>query len=226
MNITVKFLTILLVTGILVVQTFVIARIFKDNRRLTDNFATIIKGTEYYRINDSISAARSERILLDNAEIKAYFPEIKSTVEQLDVKLRQLERYSAINSAANYEIATKIEKPHPNPPPNGEGAQNQPVSASPPLGDYSLSLRENASLSLGGLQYTRYHDKWLDFQQAIVADSAYTAIQTRDSIAIVQSWQRPHKFWFVHWGRKRHIQTVTNANPHATITYSVYVEKQ
>jgi hypothetical protein len=76
------------------------------------------------------------------------------------------------------------------------------------------------------LQYIRYKDRWIDFQQAIVADSAYTSIQTKDSIAIVQSWERPHKFWFLRWGRKRHIQTVTNANPNAKITYSIFVEKQ
>ena len=94
--------TILIVASVLVIQALTITRIYRDNRRLTDNFAALAKGTEYYRINDSISAARSERILLDNAEIKAYFPEIKTAVEQMDVKLRQLERYSAISSTANY----------------------------------------------------------------------------------------------------------------------------
>jgi hypothetical protein len=208
--------TILIIASVLVIQALTITKIYRDNRRLTDNFAALAKGTEYYRINDSISAARSERILLDNAEIKAYFPEITKAVEQMDVKLRQLERYSAISSSANYEIATKIYQDLKDLQ-DTQDLQEFPVviHQSPP----SLTSQPSP------IQYTSYKDKWLDFQQAIVADSAYTAIQTRDSISIVQSWERSRKFLFLHWGRKRHIQTVTNANPHATIKYSIYVEK-
>jgi hypothetical protein len=206
--------TILIIASVLIIQALTIARIYKDNRRLTNNFAALAKGTEYYRINDSISAARSERILLDNAEIKAYFPEITRTINQMDVKLRQLERYSAISSTANYEISTKIYQDLQ----DIQDRQDFPVAIQP-------SLPSPASPP-SPVQYTSYKSKWIDFQQAIVADSAYTAIQTRDSISVVQSWTRPHKFLFVQWGRKRHIQTVTNANPHATIKYSIYVEKK
>jgi len=207
MKIRTRIWTILIVTSFLIFQTLAIAKIYKENRQLSDNFTAILKGTEYYRINDSISAARSGRILLDNAEIKAYFPEIKKTISQIDVKLRQLERYSAISSTANYEIVSPLN------PPKGD-LQSHVSGESPPLGDLG-----------GSIQYTSYKDQWITFQQAIIADSAYTSIQTRDSIAIVQSWKRPHKFLFLHWGRKRHLQTVTNANPHATITYSIFVEK-
>ena len=211
MNLTLKFWQFLILIGIFV---FALAKVNKNNKRLSDNFNSVVKGTEYYRISDSTSAARSERILLDNAEIKAYFPEIKSAVRQMDVKLRQLERYSVVNSTANYEIATKIYQ-------DVQDVQDFPVTSQPsPLSQMSPT---SPTLSV---QYTRYTNKWIDFQQAIVADSAYTSIKTRDSIAIVQSWTRPHKFLFVRYGRKRHIQTVTNANPHATITYSIYVEKR
>jgi hypothetical protein len=210
MKIKTMFWTILFVTGILVIQTLAMARIYRDNKRLSDNFAAVAKGTEYYRINDSISAARSERILLDNAEIKAHFPEIKSTIAQMDVKLRQLERYSAVNSTENYVIATKLQ-------------ELQDVKE---LRDFPVVVHQSPASLPSPVQFTQYSDKWIDFRQAIVADSAYTSIQTRDSIAIVQSWTRPRKFLFVQWGRKRHIQTVTNANPNATITYSIYVEKQ
>lgn len=201
----VKFLTILLTASILLVQTLVIANIYRDNRRLSDNFAAFAKGAEYYRINDSTGAARSERILLDNAEIKAYFPEIKTVIGQMDIKLRQLERYGAINSTANYELSTRLL----------DSAKIVQTII------HDRIIRDTVKL-----QYISYKDKWIDFRQAIVADSAYTAIQTRDSIAVVQSWERPRSFWFVRWGRKRSIQTVTNANPHASITYSIYIEKK
>ena len=201
MNLTIKFWQFLLLIGIL---TLAFATVYRDNRRLSDNFSAFAKGTEYYRISDSISAARSERILLDNAEIRAYFPEIKTTIGQMGVKLRQLERYSAINSTANYVLSTRL-------------LDSTKV--------VQTIIQDRIIRDTIKLQYIHYKDKWIDFQQAIVADSAYTAIQTRDSIAIVQSWERSHRFWFIRWGRKRHIQTVTNANPHATITCSIYVEK-
>jgi len=206
MKITIKFWKALIFIAIL---TLAFMKVHRDNQRLSDNFASYTKGTEYYRINDSISAARSERILLDNTEIKAHFPEIKNAIAQMDVKLRQLERYSAINTTANYEIASRLQEIEAN--------------------DYSpvqTIIQDRIIRDTVKLQYIRYADRWIDFQQAIVADSAYTSIQTRDSIAVVQSWTRPHKILFVKWGRKQRIQTVTNANPHATITYSVYVEKR
>jgi len=202
MNITVKFWQFLIIVGIIAL-TF--AKTRKDNMRLSDNFDALARGTEYFRINDSISAARSERLLLDNAQIKAHFPEIKAAVEQMNVKMRQLERYSAVSSAANYQLANRL--------------QDTVILVETIIED--RIIRDTVKF-----QYIRYSDEWIDFFQTIVADSAHTSIQTRDSIAIVQSWTRPNKFLFVRWGRKNHIQTVTNANPHATITYSVYIEKK
>jgi hypothetical protein len=205
MNVKINILTVIIVALALAAEIFAIVKVFNDNRRLSDNFAALAAGTAYYRINDSISAAQSQRILADNAQIKAYFPEIQSAIGQMNVKLRQLERYSAINSNANYQIVTKIYR--------DTVLHQSPMS---PVAQPSLPPQP---------QYTEYHDRWIDFRQAIVADTAYTSIQTRDSIAIVQSWTRPHRFWFLRWGRKRHTQTVTNANPNAKITYSIYVEK-
>jgi hypothetical protein len=205
MKIKVNIGIIVLAVLAVIVEIFAIAKVFNDNRRLSDNFAALAKGTEYYRINDSISAARTQRILSDNAEIKAHFPEIKTAIGQMNVKLRQLERYSAIGSAAGYQIASRVQDT---------------------VKTVQTVIRDRIVRDTVKLQYIRYKDKWIDFQQAIVADSAYTSIQTRDSIAIVQSWERPHKFWFLRWGRKRHMQTVTNANPNAKITYSIFVEKQ
>jgi hypothetical protein len=186
-----KLITIFLVASILVIQTFAITKIYKENRQLSDNFAAVVRGTEFYHIADSISAARSYRLLLDNAEIKAQFPEIRSAIRQMDVKLRQLERYSAINSTTNYEIATKIYQDLQDYQDFSVVSQSSQVSPLSQSSHYSPP------------QYTHYKDKWLTFQQAIVADSAYTSIQTKDSIAIVQSWERPRKFLFVPFGRKQ-----------------------
>lgn len=191
-------------------QTAAFIKIYDDNRRLSDNFMALSEGTKYFRLNDSISAARSQMLLLDNAEIKKLFPEIKKNIELLDLKLRQLERYSAVGSEAQYYLATKIYEDLQ------DLRENQDLSGQADL---------NATLFFP-VKYTVYKDKWIDFQQRIIADSAYTNIQTRDSIAIVQNWQRPHKFWFVKWGRKQHFQTVLNFNPYSTITYSIYVKKQ
>jgi hypothetical protein len=204
MKIKVNIGIIVLAALAVICEILTITKVLSDNRRLSDNLSALAKGAEYYRINDSISAARAERILLDNSEIKAYFPEIQNTIGQMNVKLRQLERYSAVGSAAGYQIASRVQD---------TAKVIQTI------------IRDRIVRDTVKLQYIRYKDKWLDFQQAIVADSAYTAIQTRDSIAIVQSWERPHKFWFLRWGRKRHVQTVTNANPNAKITCSIYVEK-
>jgi len=201
----IKFWIFLLLGGSFLGQAYLSGKIYKENQRLSDNFSALIKETEYFRINDSISAARSDRLLLDNAEIKAYFPEIKKNIEQMEVKMRQLERYSAVSSTANYQLASRLQ---------------DTVKVVQTVFQDRI-LRDTVKL-----QYITFKDKWIDFRQTIVADSAYTNIQTRDSIAIAQSWKRPNKFLFVRYGRKKHSQTVVNFNPYSKITYSLFIEKK
>ena len=200
-----KIWVILAIAGVLIVQTFVVVRTVKENRRLSDNFDAVMSGIQYGYTLDSLQTVRTERILLEASEIKRAFPEITRNINQLDIKMKQLERYSAVSSTANYEMANKLRDT---------------------IHIKETVVRERIVRDTLKMQYIRYSDKWIDFQQAIVADSAYTSAQTRDSIAIVQSWERSNKFLFLKWGRKRHIQTVTNANPNAKITYSVFVEKR
>ena len=201
----IKIWLILIVVAVFVLQWMATIGMYRENNRLSDNFLALTSGMQYRQTLDSLQAARTERLLLEASEIKRSFPEIAKSINQLDIKMKQFERYSAVSSSANYDIANRLRD--------------------------TVIIRETVArnhvvLDTLKMQYIRYRDKWIDFQQAIIADSAYTAIQTRDSIAIVQSWERPRKLWFIRYGRKRHIQTVTNANPNAKITYTVFVEKR
>ncbi len=200
----IKIWFILAVVAIITLQLLSTAKVYRDNRRLSDNFKAVMSGVQFGYTLDSLHTARTEKMLLDISEIKSDFPGIVKSVNDLNVKMRQLERYSAVSSTASYQIASRL---------HDTTQVRQTI------------IKERIVRDTVKMQYIRYRDRWIDFQQAIVADSAYTAIQTRDSIAIVQSWERAHQFWFLKWGRKRHIQAVTNANPHAKIIYSIYVEK-
>ena len=196
----IKIWFILVVVTVFVLQMLAIVRIYRNNARLSDNMTAVVSGIQYGYTLDSLQTARTERMLLEASEIKRLFPEISKSISQIDVKMKQLERYGVVASTANYDMASHLRD--------------------------TVIIRERLIRDTLKMQYIRYRDKWIDFQQAIVADSAYTAIQTRDSIAIVQSWERPRKLWFIRYGRKRHIQTVTNANPNAKITYTVFIEKR
>ena len=200
----VSFWTVIFFAGSIVVQLLAFSKVYNDNKRLSANIEAIVEGTRYYRIGDSISAARSQQLLLENAEIKKYFPEIRKTIDMMDIKLRQMERYSAVSSTANYTIASQLQA-------TSDERQTMADSA---MGHAPLS------------RYTSYSDAWIDFRQTLIADSAFTEIKTRDSIAIVQGWERPNKLWFIRWGKKKHFQTVVNFNPYSTITYSFAVTKK
>ena len=190
---------ILAAVAIITLQVLATIRICRENNRLSDNFKAVLTGMQ----QDSANAARTERLLLETSEIKEFFPGITESIRKMDVKIRQLERYSSVGTASDYQLAGKL---------------RDTVFV-------RESIRETVIRDTVKMQYMHYKNEWIDFQQAIVADSAYTSIQTRDSISIVQSWERPHKFWFLKWGRKRHIQSVTNANPHSKVTYSIFIEK-
>ncbi len=204
MKITVNIWIFLVIVAIVTLQALAIAKVYNECNRVSDNFNAVMQGVQYNRLKDSTSIARTERLLLDAGEIKQYFPAIEKSINQLDIKLKQLERYVSFNTKSNYHLVV-------------------------PLRDTTVIIRETLireQLDTVKMQYAEYRDKWITFKQAIVADTTYTDIQTRDSIAIVHNWQRPHRFLFLRWGRKQYNQTVRNFNPHSTISHTLYIEKQ
>ena len=57
-----------------------------DRNRLSDNQRTLLADIEFYRTKDSLSVASVERLTLTNREFRKYAGELKKTVEELNLK--------------------------------------------------------------------------------------------------------------------------------------------
>lgn len=188
---------IIVVWGIL--SLFSIIKMSLNNRVLLNNVDALLKQSKY---NDSLRTLRTDELILSTKQIKAYFPDVEKSLKDMDIKIRNLERFSSFNSNSEYNLRTKI------------------------TDTVWVRQKEKIIHDTIPVQYTEYRDKWIRFQQAIVADSAYTRISVQDSVSIVQSWERPYKFWFIRYGRKKYYQTIKNFNPYSTITHSLNIKKR
>lgn len=177
-----------------------VIKMYLDNRLLVNNVDALLRQSTY---NDSLRTLRTNELILTTKQIKAYFPDVEQSLKNMDIKIRNLERFSSFNARSEYDLKTQI------------------VDTV-----WIRQIKENAIYDTIPVQYTEYQDKWIHFRQAIVADSAYTRINVKDSVSIVQSWERPRKFWFIRYGRKKYYQTIKNYNPYSTITHSLNLHKR
>ena len=175
-----------------------VVQMYINNRVLLNNVDALLKQNTY---NDSLRTLRTNELILTAKQIEAYFPDVQRSLKDMDIKIRKLDRFSSLNFTSDYNIKTKLK-------------------------DTVWIKKENVIRDTVTAQYTEYRDKWINFQQAIVADSTYTRINVQDSISIVQSWERPRKFWFIRYGRKKYYQTIKNYNPYSTITHSLNIKKR
>lgn len=182
-----------------IISLFTVIKMSINNRVLLNNVDALLIQSKY---NDSLRTLKTEELILTTKQIKTYFPEVEKSLKDMNIKIRNLERFSSFNSNSEYNLRTKI------------------------ADTVWIRQKEKIIHDTIPVQYTEYRDKWIHFQQAIVTDSAYTRITVQDSISIVQSWERPHKFWFIRYGRKKHFQTIKNFNPYSTITHSLNIKKR
>lgn len=187
----------IVVWGIL--SLFTVIKMSVNNRVLLNNVDALLRQSKY---NDSLRTLSTDELILTTKQIKAYFPTVEQSLKDMDIKIRNLERFSSFNSNSEYNLRTKI------------------------TDTVWIRQKEKIIHDTISVQYTEYQDKWIHFQQAIVADSAYTRINIQDSISIVESWERPRKFWFIRYGRKKYYQTIKNFNPYSTITHSLNIKKR
>lgn len=187
----------IVVWGIL--SLFTVIKMSVNNRVLLNNVDALLRQSKY---NDSLRTLSTDELILTTKQIKAYFPTVEQSLKDMDIKIRNLERFSSFNSNSEYNLRTKI------------------------TDTVWIRQKEKIIHDTISVQYTEYQDKWIHFQQAIVADSAYTRINIQDSISIAQSWERPRKFWFIRYGRKKYYQTIKNFNPYSTITHSLNIKKR
>lgn len=168
-----------------------------ENTRVSGNFKNLSNGMNRITVADSLKAARIGILTLKVGELEEYNKNLKHGLKAMGIKIADVERISANGMESSYKIIEKLK-------------------------DSIKYIQTNSGVDTVLFRYARYNDKWLSFYQEQIGDSIKTDIKTRDSIVIIQHWER-YRFLFFRWGKKNSHETVINYNPHSEIKYAISI---
>lgn len=167
-----------------------------DRNRLKDNQQALFEDVDFYRTKSGLSAASVTQLMLSKYEVDKYCQELKSTLEQLNIKVKRLQSASTSATETKYNIKTNVRD--------------------------SLVVRD--SIVVDTLRCMTYKDAWLSFAGCSGDGQNYDVnMESRDTL-ITLVHRIPRKFLFIKYGCKAIRQEVLSKNPHTKITYTQYLE--
>lgn len=168
----------------------------EDRNRLSDNQRTLFESIDFYRTQDSLSAASVERLTLSKGELEKYCGELVEACKSLNVKVKRLQSASTSATETRYDIQTVLRD--------------------------SIIVRD--SLIIDTMKCISYEDAWLTFAACTMNGLNFdTKIESRDTLVTLVH-RVPRKFLFFRWGCKAIRQEIISKNPHSNITYTEYIE--
>jgi hypothetical protein len=70
------------------------------------------------------------------------------------------------------------------------------------------------------IQCAKYNDKWIDYDMCYIGDSILTNIETRDSLIIIQHYNKRSFIQWLTFKKKTQSNLVKSFNPNSRITYN------
>ena len=174
----------------------------KENRRLCGNVESLNLGINKFKTSDSLFFYTVRRLSYEKSELQKYQAHLVACLSDMGIKLANLENVTALNQDSYYHLKNLLR-------------DSVRVTLS------STGTRKDTV----HLKYIDYKSRWIDFNQVEEGDIADTKITVRDSILVALSWRRPHKFWFIRWGKPIHEESFKNYNPYSTIKYFISIDK-
>lgn len=172
-----------------------LCRYYKGERdRLADNQRALLADVEFYRTNDSLSAASVERLTFSNREFEKYCRELKETITTLNLKIKRLQSVSQTATETEYQVKTQFR-------------------------DSIVMLPGR----IDTLRCVNYRSDYLTLSGCIEGSQFSGLIESRDTIVQIVH-RVPRRFWFIRFGTKAIRQEVISKNPYSKITYTEYIE--
>lgn len=165
-----------------------------EKQRLKANQTALMNDVAFYKSESGASAAQVQQLRLDYDELKAHYDNVVKTAEDLDIKLKRIERTSSTATKTEYIIQTILR---------------------------DSVIYNNGKID--SIAAFRWHDTWTEVEGRIKGDSVGLAIQSVDTIVQIVH-RVPHRFLFFKWGTKAIKQDVVSKNPHTKIVFTEYIE--
>lgn len=162
--------------------------------RLSGNQRSLMSEIAHYQIKDSINVAGVERLRLTNDEFSRYNSALKSTIDDLKIKIGRLQSVSNTAIASNYNIVSTVKD--------------------------TVIIYNN---TIDSIRCINHQDPYITFDGCIYNKQFTGTIETKDTIVQVIH-RVPKQWWFFKWGTKAIRQEVLSKNPHSRIVFTEYIE--
>lgn len=183
-----------LVGGILFLQQRV-DRLKLDRQRLKSNQETLLKRTEFFKVSDSLNAARVGHLELSKKELKEHNESITSLLSDMSIKLKNVQSLSTIGTKTEYVVKTIVKD--------------------------SIVYREGM---VDTLKCIDYKNRFLTISGCVNPDGEFAGmINSIDTIVPIVE-RIPKRFLFFRYGIKGVRLQVVSKNPYSKIICAEYLE--
>lgn len=193
------FLALLVLFGLLWVQTVRLRGERAERRRMQSNNEVLTDSVEFYRTESGRSAASRQMFELRASELERYNAQLSATVRELRIKARRLEAAATTATATIVELRARL--------------RDTVIYRGPEAGPVIHAT----------VKVFRWADPWVTVEGLIDGDSVGCAVRSIDTLQQIVH-RVPRRFLFIRWGTKAIRQEVVSSNPHTNIIYTEYIK--
>lgn len=193
------FLALLIVGGLLWLQTARLRSEKRERRRLDANQTALMSDVEIYRTKAGKAAASNMVLNLRVSELEKLRAADAGSIRDLGIKLRRVESTAKTATATVVELRAKL--------------RDTVIVRETPAG----------AVVLDTVRLFRWRDPWVTVEGLIERDSVACRVESVDTLRQVVH-RVPRRFLFIRWGTKAIRQEVMSSNPHTRIVYTDYIE--
>lgn len=215
------FLALLVLFGLLWVQTVRLRGERAERRRMQSNNEVLTDSVEFYRTESGRSAASRQVFELRASELERYNAQLAATVRELRIKARRLEAAAMTATRTEVQITAPLEPAGPQPSAwekYGAGVRRAADSVKA-----ALDRKFPGLPSVPEAKVFRWSDQHVSVDGIIRADSVNCQVVSIDTLQQIVH-RVPRRFLFIRWGTKAVRQEVVSSNPHTQIVYTEYIE--
>lgn len=192
------FLALLIMGGLLWLQTARLRSEKRERRRLESNQTALMSDVEIYRTKAGKAAASNMVLNLRVSELERLRAADAESIRDLGIKLKRVESTAKTATATVVELRAKL--------------RDTAVVRETPAG----------AVIIDSMQTFRWRDPWVTVEGRIRGDSADCRVESVDTLRQVVH-RVPRRFLFIRFGTKAVRQEIVSSNPHTRIVYAEYV---
>lgn len=214
-------LALLVLFGLLWVQTVRLRGERAERRRMQSNNEVLTDSVEFYRTKSGKHAASRQVLELRVSEMERYNAQLAATVRELRIKARRLETAAMTATRTEAQITAPLEPTGPQPSAwekYGAGVRRAADSVKA-----ALDWKYSGLPKIPEAKVFRWADQHVSVDGIIRADSVSCHVISIDTLQQIVH-RVPRRFLFIRWGTKAVRQEVVSSNPHTQIIYTEYIE--